>query len=122
MGAVPGAAPGGALAEAQPVDVYRPRQPRASPLYRLLDEHFQTFATVSDERFAPRWGPWRRVDPHAPAPPPRRKPRAPPPPAPLDRGVGGFGLPAGWLRACLEPDSDPARAASHPFVPAAGFQ
>jgi hypothetical protein len=35
--------------------------PRASPLYRLLDEHVQTFATVYDERFAPRWGPWRRV-------------------------------------------------------------
>jgi hypothetical protein len=39
MGAVAGAAPGGARAEAPPVGVYRPRQPRASPLYRLLDEH-----------------------------------------------------------------------------------
>ena len=46
-----------------PVGVYRPRRPRASPLYRLLDDHFQTFTTVYDERFAPRWGPWRRVVP-----------------------------------------------------------
>jgi len=61
MGAVAGAAPGGARAGAQPVGVYRPRQPRASPLYRLLDEHFPTFATVYDERFAPRWAPWRPV-------------------------------------------------------------
>jgi hypothetical protein len=61
MGVVAGAALGEALAEAQPVGVYRPRQPRASPLYRLLDEHFQTFATVYDERFAPRWRPWWRV-------------------------------------------------------------
>ena len=45
------------------VGIYRPRRPRASPLYRLLDDHFHTFATVYDERFAPRWGPWRRVVP-----------------------------------------------------------
>ena len=46
MGVVPGAALGEPLAEAQPAGVYRPRQPRASPLYRLLDEHFHTFAMV----------------------------------------------------------------------------
>ena len=61
MGAAAGAALGETLAQAQPVGVYRPRQPRASPLYRLLAAHFQSFATVYDERFAPRWGPWRRV-------------------------------------------------------------
>lgn len=61
MGAVAGAAPGGVPAEAQPVGVYRPRRARASPLYRLLDEQFRAFTTVYDERFAPRWGPWRRV-------------------------------------------------------------
>ena len=61
MGAVAGAALGETLAEAQRVGVYRPRQSRASPLYRLLDEHFPTFATVYDERFASRCGPWRRV-------------------------------------------------------------
>ena len=61
MGAGAGAAPGATRSQAQPVGVYRPRRPRASPLYRLLDEHFQSFATVYDERFAPRWGPWRRV-------------------------------------------------------------
>ena len=46
-----------------PVGIYRPRRPRASPLYRLLTDHFQTFTTVYDERFAHRWGPWRRVIP-----------------------------------------------------------
>jgi len=45
------------------VGLYRPRRPQASPLYRLLADHFQTFATVYDERFAHRWGPWRRVVP-----------------------------------------------------------
>jgi uncharacterized membrane protein YbhN (UPF0104 family) len=61
MGAVGEAVAGGTRAQTPPVGVYRPRQPRASPLYRLLDEHFRTFTTVYDERFAPRWGPWRRV-------------------------------------------------------------
>jgi hypothetical protein len=58
MGAPAARAP---TARAGPVGVYRPRRPRASPLYRLLDEHFRTFTTVYDERFAPRFGPWRRV-------------------------------------------------------------
>ena len=35
MGAVPGAGPDEALAEAQPVGVYRRRRPRASPLYPI---------------------------------------------------------------------------------------
>ncbi|MFQ6046580.1 MAG: hypothetical protein ACE5PT_09550 [Gemmatimonadales bacterium] len=64
--AVAAAALGETLADAQPVGVYRPRQPRASPLYRLLDEHFQTFATVYDERFAPRWGPRSRPTARSP--------------------------------------------------------
>ena len=58
-----GAAPGGAPAEAQPAGVYRPRRARASPPYRLIEEHSPAFTTVYDERFAPRWGPWRRVVP-----------------------------------------------------------
>jgi hypothetical protein len=36
--------------------VYRPRRPRVSPLYRLIEDHFEQFATVYDERFARRWG------------------------------------------------------------------
>ena len=43
--------------------VYRPRQPRASPLYRLLDRHFRELSLVWDERFAPTHGHWRGVIP-----------------------------------------------------------
>jgi hypothetical protein len=39
----------------------RCRRSRASPLFRLLDDHFRSFGTVCDERFATRWGPWRSV-------------------------------------------------------------
>ena len=46
---------------ARPVGVYRPRRPRASPLYRLLEDHFREFTTVYDERFARRWGYWRPI-------------------------------------------------------------
>jgi hypothetical protein len=41
--------------------VYRPRRPQASALYRLIEDHFEEFATVYDERFARRWGYWRPV-------------------------------------------------------------
>lgn len=38
---------------------------RAGPgprrLYRLIENHFEEFATVYDERFARRWGYWRPV-------------------------------------------------------------
>jgi hypothetical protein len=43
------------------VGLYRPRRPRASPLYRLLEDHFAEFSTVYDERFAHRYGYWRPV-------------------------------------------------------------
>ncbi len=62
MGASPGTA-----RRAEPPDasgrvgVYRPRRPRASPLYRLLEDHFAEFSTVYDERFAHRYGYWRPV-------------------------------------------------------------
>ena len=49
----PNAAPG----------IYRPRQPRASPLYRLLDQGFRELSLVWDERFAPTHGEWRAVIP-----------------------------------------------------------
>jgi hypothetical protein len=45
------------------VAVYRPRRPRASPLYRLLDRHFRTLSLVWDERFAATGGAWRAVIP-----------------------------------------------------------
>jgi hypothetical protein len=41
--------------------IYRPRHPQASPLYRLIEDHFDEFSTVYDERFSRRWGYWRSV-------------------------------------------------------------
>jgi hypothetical protein len=38
---------------------YRPRTPRASPLYQLLDEHFEELRSVYGERFAETFGPWQ---------------------------------------------------------------
>ena len=43
------------------VSRYRPRRPQASPLYRLVQDHFRTLETVYDERFAPTYGAWRAV-------------------------------------------------------------
>ena len=57
---------------AKPVGVYRPRRPRASALYRLIEDHFEEFATVYDERFALRWGHALHRDGGGPAPPPPR--------------------------------------------------
>jgi hypothetical protein len=44
-----------------PSGIYRARRPQASPLYRLIEDHFDEFCTVYDERFARRWGYWRKV-------------------------------------------------------------
>ena len=41
--------------------VYRPRRPQASPLYRLIEDHFDELSTIHDEGFARRWGYWRKV-------------------------------------------------------------
>jgi hypothetical protein len=46
---------------ASPSGVYKPRRPQASPLYRLIEDHFEEFSTVYDERFTRRWGYWRSV-------------------------------------------------------------
>ena len=42
-------------------DEYRPRQPKSTPLFRLLDTHYEEFRDVYDERFAKRYGFWRSV-------------------------------------------------------------
>ena len=42
-------------------DEYRPRQPRSTPLFRLLDSHYEEFRNVYDERFSKRYGFWRPV-------------------------------------------------------------
>ena len=53
---------------AAPLPLYRPRDPQASHLWRLLDRHFLTFQQVYDEQFE--------------ADPEYRVPRASSPPAP----------------------------------------
>ena len=50
-----------AAACVEPLTLYRPRDPQASNLWRLLDQHFETFQQVYDERFAARYGFWRPV-------------------------------------------------------------
>jgi len=50
-----------AVACLQPLTLYRPRDPQASDLWRLLDQHFDAFQQVYDERFAARYGFWRPV-------------------------------------------------------------
>jgi hypothetical protein len=44
-----------------PLPLYRPRDPQASDLWRLLDQHFETFQQVYDERFAAKYGFWRPI-------------------------------------------------------------
>jgi hypothetical protein len=41
--------------------VYRPREPRASPLYRLIERYYPEFERVYDERYERRFGRWRPV-------------------------------------------------------------
>jgi len=45
-----------AVACVEPLPLYRPRDPQASDPWRLLDQHFETFQQVYDERFAARYG------------------------------------------------------------------
>ncbi len=42
-------------------DKYRPRQPKSTSLFRLLDSHYEEFRNVYDERFSKRYGFWRPV-------------------------------------------------------------
>jgi hypothetical protein len=46
---------------ATPTRVYRPRQPRASPLWQLLDRYFPQFQRLYDDRYQQRYGFWRPV-------------------------------------------------------------
>ena len=39
--------------------LYRPRNPEASPFYKLVRDHFDEFERVYDERFQPKYGYWR---------------------------------------------------------------
>lgn len=44
-----------------PLPLYRPRDPQASDLWRLVDQHFESFQRVYDERFGAKYGYWRPV-------------------------------------------------------------
>ncbi len=39
--------------------VYRPRQPRNSPLYQLLEAHYEEVKALWEERFKQTYGRWR---------------------------------------------------------------
>jgi hypothetical protein len=47
--------------ETAPSAVYEPRNPRASPLYALVDDYFQEFERVYDDRYQQQYGRWRPV-------------------------------------------------------------
>jgi hypothetical protein len=50
-----------AAACVEPLPLYRPRDPQASDLWRLMDQHFETFQQVYDEQFQAKYGFWRPV-------------------------------------------------------------
>jgi len=47
--------------QSAPVPFYRPRRPRDSPMFQLLERHFAEFERVYAERFAPSFGHWRPI-------------------------------------------------------------
>ena len=50
-----------AAACVESLPLYRPRNPQASSLWRLMDQRFATFQQVYDERFEAKYGFWRPV-------------------------------------------------------------
>ena len=42
--------------------VYKPRRPHASPLFRLVSDHFGAFHDAYEDRFAATYGDWRPVN------------------------------------------------------------
>ncbi len=46
---------------AKPPVLYRARDPQASDLWRLIDQHFNTFQQVYDERYQAKYGYWRPI-------------------------------------------------------------
>ena len=43
------------------VPVYRPRRPRESPLYRIIERYFPQFEDTCPERYEKRYGFWRSI-------------------------------------------------------------
>jgi hypothetical protein len=48
-------------AGSSPLTVYRPRRPQETPLYRLIDDHFETLVRVHEEEFEPSCGRLRKA-------------------------------------------------------------
>ena len=47
-----------AIASVEARPLYRPRDPQASDLWRVLDEHFDSFQQVNDQRYQAKYGYW----------------------------------------------------------------
>ena len=55
--------PASACARAASPQVYRPRQPKTTPLYQIVSDHGKRLESSWDDRFADRFGPLRPVVP-----------------------------------------------------------
>jgi hypothetical protein len=47
--------------ETAPAGVYQPRNPRAGALYGLVEDYYEEFERVYDDRYRQQYGPWRPV-------------------------------------------------------------
>ena len=47
--------------ETAPAGVYEPRDPRASSLYALVEDYYEEFERVYDDRYQQQYGRWRPV-------------------------------------------------------------
>ena len=46
---------------AKPAPIYRPRQPRQTPLYKTIERYLPEFERTYDRRYAKQYGPWRPI-------------------------------------------------------------
>jgi hypothetical protein len=47
--------------ETAPAAVYQPRNPRATSLFALVEDYYEEFERVYDDRYQQQYGPWRPV-------------------------------------------------------------
>jgi len=47
--------------ENAPAAVYQPRNPKAGSLYALVEDYYEEFERVYDDRYQQQYGPWRPV-------------------------------------------------------------
>jgi hypothetical protein len=47
--------------ETAPAGIYQPRNPRATSLYALVEDYYEEFERVYDDRYQQQYGPWRPV-------------------------------------------------------------